>query len=369
MKWYYLLFGLQTMVATAIAAWMLYRWDELYGRLAAGLGRDLLRIISLAVVFYTAFMPGNLGWNAMGWFYTHPVFAIGAYIYIILIAVITHFLHRIMAQSHWYRSLGTTQAALSFLVIALCPFLLDAGGQQLLGYPVEEKIKNVSYSLLVGCCAGLVALFLRFYSQKKELRERELLQHRAEAELKALQSRIHPHFLYNSLSGLAGLALEDGRRASRMATELSHLFRYLLNKEQGMMSTVAEEVDMAETYLNIEKIRFEEKLLFTIAVDDACRPWPMPRFVLQPLLENCLKHAFVHMRTPGTIDVEITCSHHQLQIIIADNGQPFPQEAINGFGLGSIRQQLALLYPGRHSFSLENAPVKRAIITLTTATH
>src|SRR4029079_13760823 len=125
---------------------------------------------------------------------------------------------------------------------------------------------------------------------EKELEVAKLQQLKSEAELDALHSKVTPHFLYNALNSIANLAVSDGKRARKMTIALAELFRYSINYSDHNYSTIKEEVEMAEVYLQIEKIRFEDQLNYSIQVSGDINHYLIPRFVLQPIVENAVKH-------------------------------------------------------------------------------
>jgi LytS/YehU family sensor histidine kinase len=122
-------------------------------------------------------------------------------------------------------------------------------------------------------------------------------------------------------------------------------------------------VEMVQTYLTIEKIRFEERLQFTIEAADEVRTALMPRFILQPLAENCIKHGFNQQAIACQITIVVGQTHQRLQIIVADNGAPFAADMQPGYGLQGIYQKLQLLYPDRHEIRFNNQP-KQIEITI-----
>ena len=131
---------------------------------------------------------------------------------------------------------------------------------------------------------------------EKELELSRLRELKTKAELDALHSKVNPHFLYNALNSIADLSITDGKKARKMTVALADLFRYSINYSNNNYSTVKEEVEMTEVYLQIEKIRFEDKLNYTVNVDDELGHYLVPRFILQPLVENAVKHG---LKAPG----------------------------------------------------------------------
>jgi len=206
--------------------------------------------------------------------------------------------------------------------------------------------------------------FLNFRKTKKELiftKQKEL---QSQAELDALQARVNPHFLYNSLNSIAGLAQEDPAKTEEMAIALSHFFKYSTNRQTENWSTVEKEIEVLETYLEIEKIRFGERLQFTLTCPTDLLASKMPRFLLQPLVENAIKYGYNQPTNSIDIELAITEQNQQLQFQLFDGGMPFPYDMPSGYGLQSIRKKLALLYPDKHELAFINVPKKHVAITL-----
>ncbi|MFB9843376.1 sensor histidine kinase [Mucilaginibacter ginsenosidivorans] len=220
---------------------------------------------------------------------------------------------------------------------------------------VSALYLNVSY-------ANLAAKRLRF---EKELEISRLNELKTKAELDALQAKVNPHFLYNTLNSIAELSLHQGTRARNMTIALAELFRYSLNKNNETMIPIGDEVEMVENYVMIEKIRFEDKLEVSVEVDEAVRRKNVPKFILQPLVENAIKHGLKEPGKTGIIKVIIKGSAGGIDIMIHDNGAPFPEDIQVGYGLKSVMDKLALFYPGKHTIYFENDPVKQVTISIT----
>src|SRR4029079_17675148 len=116
---------------------------------------------------------------------------------------------------------------------------------------------------------------------EKELELSKLQALKTKAELDALHSKINPHFLYNALNSIADLSVTDGKKARKMTIALADLFRYSINYSNNNFSSVKDEVEMANVYLQIEKIRFEDKLNYTLKIGEGLEHYLVPRFVLQ----------------------------------------------------------------------------------------
>src|SRR5437762_11783942 len=125
---------------------------------------------------------------------------------------------------------------------------------------------------------------------EKDLEVSKLQALKNKAELDALHSKINPHFLYNALNSIADLSITDGKKAREMTVALADLFRYSINYSNHNYSTTKEELEMTEAYLEIEKIRFEDQLIYFISSSNDVNHYLVPRFMLQPIVENAIKH-------------------------------------------------------------------------------
>lgn len=196
----------------------------------------------------------------------------------------------------------------------------------------------------------------------KELELSRMRESKAKAELDALHSKVNPHFLYNALNSIADLSMTDGKKARKMTIALADLFRYSINYSQNNFSTVNDEVAMTEVYLQIEKIRFEDQLNYTVHVADDMGHYLVPRFVLQPLVENAVKHGLKVTGEMTEIFLTIKKEETGMLITIADNGPAFPDELVPGYGVKSVYDKLDLLFPGQYEIHFTNQPVKQVAI-------
>ncbi|MDN5200960.1 histidine kinase [Fulvivirgaceae bacterium BMA10] len=199
---------------------------------------------------------------------------------------------------------------------------------------------------------------------KKELEVARLKAHNKSVELSALQAKINPHFLFNSLNSIASLVHDDPDTAEKMALSLSRLFRYSLNKEERNLVTLKEEIEMVETYLEIEKVRFQDRLTVVEEIDEAALEYMIPRFLIQPLAENAIKHGTSKLTEDGYIKLAVSLKGDTLVILVGDNGPEFKDELVNGYGLQSTYDKLALLFPDNHNLEIVNGQEKFIKITL-----
>ncbi len=185
------------------------------------------------------------------------------------------------------------------------------------------------------------------------------------AELDALQAKINPHFLYNALNSIASLVHEDPDKAEEMTMLLSKLFRYTTGRDGDYFISLADELEMARTYLQVEQVRFGERLAFRVDVaDPALNALRLPQFILQPIVENSVKHGIAKSGGPGRIDVEIYEKTGWLYLSVHDSGPAFPDTLNAGYGLRSIQDKLRLLYGDDATVELGNDPYKQVLIAI-----
>jgi two-component system LytT family sensor kinase len=235
--------------------------------------------------------------------------------------------------------------------------------------------KNIEYiiisSIYLGGAIGLVYIITNYLDierkrkfDEKELELSRLRELKSKAELDALHSKVNPHFLYNALNSIADLSITDGRKARSMTIALADLFRYSINYSQDNFSTIRDEVAMTEVYLQIEKIRFEDQLTYSVNIDPEMAHYLVPRFLLQPLVENAVKHGLKITGKMTEIRLEIKKDNDAVNIDVFDNGPLFPEELTPGYGVKSVFDKLDLLFPGQYEIHFVNVPVKKVSIKI-----
>ena len=186
----------------------------------------------------------------------------------------------------------------------------------------------------------------------RQTHERELAL--ARAELDNLRLQLQPHFLFNSLNTISSVMFEDPARADTMMTRLTDLLRLVLRNPPVQEVQIEEEVGTLQVYLDIMRMRFGEKLQVECRVDPSARHGMVPYMILQPLVENAIRHG----ATPGSSDVRVTMNAHRdrdnLVLQIIDYGPGIGDPRSNGIGLKNTSERLTRLYGQNSKMSLEN---------------
>lgn len=166
-----------------------------------------------------------------------------------------------------------------------------------------------------------------------------------EAELHALKSQINPHFLFNSLNSISSLTMTDPGKAQEMVINLSSLMRYSLKHDQIDKVPFSEELQNNKLYLQIEKVRFGNKLNAVFNIDENCLDAKIPNMILQPLYENAIKYGVYEATEPVDIITHSTCTNDVLEITISNNYDPkVISKKGEGIGLRNIRDRLQIIY-------------------------
>ena len=182
-------------------------------------------------------------------------------------------------------------------------------------------------------------------SKEAETREQQALTLAREAEIKALEAQINPHFLFNSLNSIAALATVDGVRAREMCIKLSDFLRSTLSLRDKSSISLGEELALAKAYLDVEQVRFGARLRVEFETDSDCNDYAVPPLFLQPLVENAVKHGIAGLVDGGAIRVEARCHDGWLQVKIQNEFDPdAPAARRHGLGLQNVRNRLRALY-------------------------
>jgi two-component system LytT family sensor kinase len=207
---------------------------------------------------------------------------------------------------------------------------------------------------------SLIAVAYQAASYHRAAREREsvaesLRADLAEARLAIVEGQLHPHFLFNALNSIAALVRVDPRQAETMVEQLSDLLRATLRTNPMREVPLDEALKLAEQYLAIEQVRFGSRLRATLDATVAARRASVPQLILQPLVENAVRHGIASLERGGSVHVSATVQGERLVLNIDDDGVGLgqsPQRSGSGLGLSSVKSVLSHLYGSAQSFDI-----------------
>jgi sensor histidine kinase YesM len=235
----------------------------------------------------------------------------------------------------------------------------------LLVFPEQQNYKDfweATFPYRIGTGVfiyGLVILtYFLFVSltnlSEKKAREARLESLVKETELKMLRSQINPHFLFNSLNSISSLTITDPEKARIMVIKLSEFMRYALSRKDEQPVTIRSELDNLRLYLDIEKVRFGERLSLEEHIDPGCLGAEVPVMLLQPLYENAIKHGVYESIEKVTIKTTLSCADGYVEMIIENNYDP-ESSPVKGTGTGiiNVTRRLELLFGKRAVMSTQ----------------
>ena len=245
--------------------------------------------------------------------------------------------------------------------------LVEEVGSRLSGDPVgfgevfsPLLARTFPFNLLIYGVILTVSHALDYYRKYHErtVQTLELEKHLTEARLQALLHQLKPHFLFNTLNGIASLMHSDVDAADRMLVRLSELLRITMSHTGAPQTTLREEVAFLERYLDIEKIRFRKRLEFLIDVERDVLDAQIPSLILQPMVENAVKHGIEPNTRVGRIELRGLREGARLVLTVSDNGAGMPEGGPKreGIGVANTRARLAELYGADQKFELVNRP-------------
>lgn len=187
-----------------------------------------------------------------------------------------------------------------------------------------------------------------------------------EAEIENLKTQINPHFLFNSLNSVSALTMANPEKAQEMVIMLSELLRYSVNGTKHRFVKIQEEVETMQKYIDIEKIRFGEKLQVDMQMEDECLDFYLPPMILQPLIENAIKYGKGQSGDHSYVNISIDKEGEQCCISIRNNyDSEYVNNAGEGIGLKNIKKRLAIMYERNYSFeTYDNGKEFKAVMIL-----
>ena len=233
-------------------------------------------------------------------------------------------------------------------------------------------IGNFSEGLGIYMLIALTSYAVNYYRRYREgqLRTLQLEAQLSQAQLQALKMQLHPHFLFNTLHSISALLTRDIESARKMITRLGDFLRLTLENSGSPEVTLQQEIEFLSCYLEIERIRFQDRLVTRIDLGEQTLDARVPNLILQPIVENAIRHGIAPRSTPGLIEIEAKQQNGILRIQVRDNGPGLSEHRTSenllkkGLGLTNTETRLKRLYGAAHLFDLKNNPAGGLIVTL-----
>lgn len=230
---------------------------------------------------------------------------------------------------------------------------------------------NLDRWVLVYWFTILMSHAFNYYNsfRKGELKASQLHTQLVQSQLEALKMQVHPHFLFNTLHSISALLSKDTEGARKMITRLGDFLRLTLENSGSMEVTLQQEIEFLNGYLEIERIRFQDRLTTNIHVDPEVLDVRVPNLILQPLVENAMRHA-IGNSTSGRVEINAAPRNGVVRIEVKDNGPGINNDRTvetrpgKGLGLANTRARLVGLYGEAAKFELTNDPAGGLIVTL-----
>lgn len=206
---------------------------------------------------------------------------------------------------------------------------------------------RVALGVLYYAVITLVYYLILYYDDltEKSTRQSQLESMLKSSELEMLKSQINPHFIFNSLNSISSLTIISPEKAREMIVKLSDFLRYSLGKENDQMNTLEDEVNNILLYLEIEKVRFGDRLSVETEMDNTCKKMVLPNLILQPLFENAIKHGIYESFEKINIQLKATCEGNILKVSVSNEYDPNAvTKKGKGIGLQNIRDRIRLIY-------------------------
>jgi two-component system, LytTR family, sensor kinase len=241
-------------------------------------------------------------------------------------------------------------AAMLAIRLILWPDMREMPSAQMISYAQDQYLRNLDWSLMTYAAVVGLSYALGYYreSQARALKEAYLETSLMEARLKTLEAELHPHFLFNTLHAISTLVHTDPESADRMISRLSDLLRLTFDRSGAAGVPLKEELEFLQKYLEIEQIRFQDRLAVKFEIDPETLDTDVPRMILQPLVENAIKHGIGPRSGQGLIQISTRRENDKIWIEVRDNGVGLSKNArarfTNGVGLSNTRARLECLY-------------------------
>jgi LytS/YehU family sensor histidine kinase len=298
---------------------------------------------------------------------TLPEWLICAYVWLALTPLVLRLARSFpLERKSWLKnSLVHLAASAVFSVLQLATYValaslvgLDSSRQSFFEAFRTIFIADFHFDLLTYWAIIGLSHALDYYRKyrERELRASQLETRLAQAQLDALRMQLHPHFLFNTLNSISVLMTEDVKAARRMLIRLGNLLRVSLENAGVQEVSLKEELEFLESYLEIEQTRFQDRLTVKMDVDPMALDARVPNLILQPLVENAIRHGIAPRAAAGFIEIRARRQNGMVQLQVCDNGSGLasPEGLTKGIGLSNTRARLEQLYGPSHRFELHS---------------
>lgn len=326
------------------------------------------------------FTLGNLLFNYLVNKQVTPSDVYFSVVIFILGILLTYFMRFVFQLYEWHREnlakiipkLALLSLLLGLLHISLVYLLSTFWGSGLL-----DNFSRANFFAQVGTFTSVYIFWGLLYTAIfffRNFKQKEIQTLRQEAQIKEIQlnkfkSQLNPHFLFNSMNGLRSLIDEDTEKAKTGITQLSNILRHTLTLEKKSLIELNDELKLVKDYLNLEKIRLEERLEFEVTSAEEVQKFQLPPMIIQTLAENAIKHGIGKLVKGGHIYIKCTGEGGFLKITIVNSGQFSPNcaqslEEASGFGIENSRQRLHIIFGKLAQLTIKNLNNKEVITTL-----
>ena len=244
------------------------------------------------------------------------------------------------------------------------PFSLERMGR----FVVANFSEGIGIYLLIALTSYAFSYYQKF--RESQVQTLKLEAQLSQAQLHALKMQLHPHFLFNTLHSISALLNKDTESARRMITRLGDFLRLTLDNSGAQEVTLQKEIEFLSCYLEIERIRFQDRLVTRVDVPNQTLDAKVPNLILQPIVENAIRHGIAPRSTPGLIEIGVEQQNGTLRIQVRDNGPGLPEHRTSenlfhrGLGLANTETRLERLYGADHLFDFRNNPAGGLVVTL-----
>jgi len=268
-----------------------------------------------------------------------------------------------------FHILKPAKAASQLILLTVCVLFGALFGSYLAGRLIHHQFAAYQgqiplQMLLVAIILGFVISFgfviyekylaFKFSASEEKFKRTVLEKEKLNADLKLLQAQVEPHFLFNTLSNILSLLEHEPETGKKMLENLTQYLRTSLIQSRKPANRLGDEIDMIQTYLDIYQIRMGKRLSYEIQVQENVRDLEIPPMVLQPLVENAIKHGLEPKIQGGKITIRAGLENNVLTLEIADTGMGITEKSDIGIGTGNIQKRLASLFGDRASLSFED---------------